>query len=415
MKVLVVGSGGREHALAWKLAQSERVTELFATPGNPGIAEHARLLDSSGTVADLTRLALDNRIDLVVIGPEQPLVDGLVDSLTEAGIMAFGPHAAAARLEGSKAFAKEFMQRHSVPTAASATFSSEAEALAYLATLSEPPVVKKSGLAAGKGVTVAASFEEAEQAIRHVFAADSAEGLVLEERLRGRELSLIGITDGNSWLPLLMAQDYKYFAERDLGPMTGGMGAVAPARLLTEAQQAEVEEQIVGRTLAGLRADGLEFAGVLFIGLMVTASGVKVLEYNTRFGDPETQSVLPLLETDLLSVIASACEGQLGAQTLQWRDAVAAGVVMAAPGYPGTPERGIALTPAESNEQLLVFQAGTAVQDGLLVSSGGRVLNVVGLGSTMQEALRSAYDGVAATGFPGGVWRTDIGFNLTDT
>ena len=415
MRVLVVGSGGREHALVWKLAQSGDVTELFATPGNPGMALHARLLPSGDSVKELTELAVSNKIDLVVIGPEQPLVDGLVDRLQDAGIMAFGPHRVAARLEGSKAFAKDLMLRHGVPTAASATFKNEAEALAYLATLTEPPVVKKSGLAAGKGVTVAASFAEAADAIREVFAEADSDGLVLEERLRGRELSLIGITDGRNWLPLLMAQDYKYFEEGDKGPMTGGMGAVAPALLLTDAQEAEVDEDIVGRTLAGLRADSLEFAGVLFIGLMVTDQGVKVLEYNTRFGDPETQSVLPLMETDLLEVIVAACEGNLAAQPLEWRSGVAAGVVLAAPGYPGTPERGIEVVPAHNNERLLVFQAGTTLREGTLVSSGGRVLNVVGLGATTQEALRNAYDGVAATGFPGGVWRSDIGFNLIDT
>ena len=415
MRVLVVGAGGREHALVWKLAQSARLTRLFATPGNPGMAQHAELLESSGSVQELTALAVSHQIDLVVVGPEQPLVDGLVDSLRAAGIMAFGPQRAAARLEGSKAFAKDFMLRHGVPTAASATFSAEADALAWLASQAEPPVVKKSGLAAGKGVTVAGSMEEAGAAIRAVFAEPDTEGLVLEERLQGRELSLIGITDGSNWLPLLLAQDYKYFGEGDRGPMTGGMGAVAPAVLLTEEQQAEVDAHIVSRTLAGLRADNLEFAGVLFIGLMVTDQGVKVLEYNTRFGDPETQSVLPLLQTDLLEVIVAACEGELAGRSLAWRDGVAAGVVMAAPGYPGTPERGIALQPAQANESLLVFQAGTAVRDGTLVSSGGRVLNVVGLGETMQEALRNAYRGVAETGFAGGVWRSDIGFNMTDT
>ena len=415
MRVLVVGSGGREHALVWKLAQSPRISSLYATPGNPGMAEHATLLHSSGDVAALTRLAVDNAIDLVVVGPEQPLVQGLVDSLKNAGVMVFGPHGAAARLEGSKAFAKEFMLRHGVPTAESRTFTDETQALEYLRTLAEPPVVKKSGLAAGKGVTVADSFAEAEDAIRTVFQEPDSEGLVLEERLVGHELSLIGITDGSNWLPLLLAQDYKYFGEGDTGPMTGGMGAVAPARLLSREQQDLVDTKIVETTLAGLRADGLEFAGVLFIGLMITAQGVKVLEYNVRFGDPETQSVPPLMQTDLLEVLLSACQGKLAAQSIAWHDQVAAGIVMTAPGYPGMPERGIPVEVAASDVNRLVFQAGTALSDGRLVSAGGRVLNVVGLGGTMEQALGNAYEGVSETGFPGGVWRRDIGLNLTDT
>lgn len=412
MRVLVVGSGGREHALVWKLAQSELVGELFAVPGNPGMAGHAVLLSSEMEVPELTGLALEHQVDLVVVGPEQPLVAGLADSLREAGIMVFGPQAAAARLEGSKSFAKEFMNRHGVPTAASASFSTEAAALEHLASLTEPPVVKKSGLAAGKGVTVAQSFAEAEAAIRAVFSEADSEGLLLEERLEGRELSLIGITDGSNWLPLLMAQDYKYFGEGDTGPMTGGMGAVAPARLLDREQQETVDAQIVDRTLAGLRADGLEFAGVLFIGLMVTDQGVKVLEYNVRFGDPETQSVLPLLQTDLLQVILSACQGRLAAQSLSWHDGVAAGIVMAAPGYPGTPETGIPLKPAATGSDLLVFQAGTARSGEQLISTGGRVLNIVGLGGTMEQALNRAARGISDTDFPGAVWRRDIGLNL---
>ena len=274
MRVLLVGSGGREHALAWKLAQSRQLSSLYATPGNPGIAHHATLLRSPQDPAALTELAVRHSIDLVVIGPEQPLVDGLVDRLAERGIRAFGPHKAAARLEGSKRFAKEFMARHGIPTAASEAFTEEQAALDFLSGLSEPPVVKLSGLAAGKGVTVTGSMAEARRAVQAAFARSAGDGVVIEERLSGRELSLLAITDSHTWLPLKLARDYKYLLDGDRGPMTGGMGAVAPASLLSPAEEEQISSRIVDRTLQGLRAEGLGFAGVLFIGLMVTDSGV---------------------------------------------------------------------------------------------------------------------------------------------
>lgn len=412
MNVLVVGSGGREHALVWKLSQSPLLGTLYAAPGNPGMAEHATVVPAALRTADLTALAIRLGVDLVVIGPEQPLVDGLADSLKEAGIMAFGPHAAAALLEGSKRFSRDFMLRHGIPAAASQSFLDEAGALAWLRNVDSPPVVKKSGLAAGKGVTVAETFEEAEDAVRSVFRDGDPEGVVLEERLQGRELSLLGITDGRSWLPLLMAQDYKYFGDGDTGPMTGGMGAVAPADLLSAEQQRQTDD-IVQRTLAGLQTDGLEFPGIIFIGLMVTDAGVRVLEYNVRFGDPETQSVLPLLKSDLLEVLVHACRGTLAGRTLSWHEGLhAAGVVMAAPGYPLEPERGIPLILPPEKPGTLMFHAGTATADGQLVSSGGRVLNAVGLAGSIEDALALAYAAVAETGFEGAAWRRDIGQNL---
>lgn len=415
MRVLVVGSGGREHALVWKLAQSDKVSRLFAAPGNPGMADHAELLGGNLEPDRLVALAVTHEVDLVVVGPEQPLVAGLVDRLREAGIMAFGPHAAAARLEGSKRFSKEFMVRHGVPTAASRAFDTEEEAVACLRDLDAPPVVKKSGLAAGKGVTVCGSMADAERAIRVAFQDPDSGGVVLEERLQGRELSLLGITDGSTWLPLELAQDYKYHGEGDTGLMTGGMGAVAPAALLTPEQQVEVEDEIVQRTLSGLRRDGLKFAGVLFIGLMVTDSGVKVLEYNVRLGDPETQAVLPLLKSDLLQVMLDACQGRLASSRLEWSGEHAACVVMTAPGYPGTPEAGIELEPVAGNRKLHVFHAGTRLEGGRLVSSGGRVLNIVATAPSLADALQAAYAGVAGTRFAGAHWRRDIGLNLTHT
>lgn len=409
MNVLVIGSGAREHALVWKLARSPRVSRLFASPGNPGMSEYAELLASAQDPASLTALALRHAIDLVVIGPEQPLVDGLVDSLTAAGIRAFGPHRAAAALEGSKRFAKQFMLRHGIPTARAEAFTDEAAALDFLQTVADPPVVKRSGLAAGKGVTVADSLSEAEEAVRAAFRDPSSGGVVLEERLQGRELSLLGVTDGTAWLPLKLAQDYKYLSDGDTGPMTGGMGAVAPAELLDDEQLREVNAEIVSRTLAGIRAEGLAFTGVLFIGLMVTPTGVKVLEYNVRLGDPETQVVLPLLETDLLDVIDAAHDGTLSRLQLSWKPLVAAGVVLAAPGYPGSPQRGVPLQLPAGDDGLLVFQAGTELSGGQLLSRGGRVLSVVALAPDLEAARDRAYEAVRQTGFAGAQWRSDIG------
>jgi phosphoribosylamine--glycine ligase len=414
LKVLVIGSGGREHALAWKLAQSARVSQVIVAPGNPGMGGIATVLPCQLTPEGILDLAKSEAVDLVVIGPEAPLVAGAADLLEEAGIAVFGPRQAAARLEGSKRFSKEFMERHGVPTAAYAAFDDEAAALAWLDAQAEPPVVKESGLAAGKGVTVATTHAEAREAIRAALARPDAGGVVLEERLQGQELSLLLLVDGHTALPLLMAQDYKQAWDGDTGPMTGGMGAVAPVSLLTPAQQVLVDEFIVGRTLRGLQADGLDFRGVLFIGLMVSEGEVKVLEYNVRFGDPETQAVLPLLKTDLAELLLATTQRRLHEFTLEWHEGATACVVLAAPGYPGEPERGIPLGLPARRAGVYVFHAGTSMIEGRLVNSGGRVLNVVALTPDLPGAVAAAYEAVTQIDFPGGQYRTDIGSRVSD-
>ncbi|HEX7003112.1 MAG TPA: phosphoribosylamine--glycine ligase [Trueperaceae bacterium] len=413
MKVLLVGSGGREHALAWKLARSPSVTELVAAPGNAGIAEVARLAGRGAHPDDLLRLAEEESVDLVVIGPEAPLVAGLSDSLRERGIAAFGPGEAGARLEGSKAYAKEFMARYGVPTAQHRTFVDQGSALDYLRLKGAPVVVKDSGLAAGKGVTVAEEEAEAEEAVRRIFAGSRHEPrVVIEERLQGQEFSYLVFTDGETYRPMPIAQDYKQAEEGDLGPMTGGMGTVAPVGLLDATSREQVEREIVERTLAGLSSEGIDYRGVLYFGLMLTDAGPRLLEYNVRFGDPETQVVVPLLDTDLVEVMLAVAERRLGELELSWRQGSAACVVMAAPGYPAAYRRGIPITTYEPTEDLLLFHAGTERREGRLVSSGGRVLDVVGLAEGTEEAVLRAYQGVAMVDFPGAHYRKDIGSRL---
>ncbi|MEJ2666692.1 MAG: phosphoribosylamine--glycine ligase [Deinococcales bacterium] len=412
MKVLVVGAGGREHALAWKLARSEHVEDVLVAPGNGGMRDVARTVDVPLEVDALLELAQRERVDLTVVGPEAPLVAGLVDAFQAAGLRAFGPTAKAARLEGSKRFAKEFMARHGIPTAAFRTFRDRAAAQAYLREVGVPIVVKDSALAAGKGVTVARSLEAAAAAVDAVLTRPGAE-VVIEEMLVGQEISLLVFTDGLAYRPMVMAQDYKQALDGDEGPMTGGMGAVAPVALLTSAQQWQAMTTVVEPTLKALNADGIAYQGVLYIGLMITSDGAKVLEFNVRLGDPETQVVLPLLDTDLLRLLESVVDRRLARLELGWSGRSAACVVMAAPGYPGAYETGIAIdVPDDLGADVLVFHAGTRVVDGVLVSSGGRVLNVVALADSLDEAVRRAYAAADRIRFPGAHVRRDIGGRL---
>jgi phosphoribosylamine--glycine ligase len=412
VKVLLIGSGGREHAIAWKLARSVRVSEIVAAPGNAGMAGIARLVPVTQEPDGLFELAKREGPDLTVIGPEAPLVAGLADRLEGAGMRVFGPGASAARLEGSKAYAKEFMLRHGIPTAGHRTFTSRAAALEHLRRRGAPVVVKDSALAAGKGVTVAASLEQGEEAITRMFADRDDATVVIEDFLEGQEISFLVFTDGRAYRTMPIAQDYKQADEGDQGPMTGGMGAVAPVALLDAAARRLVESDIVERTLAGLREDGVDYRGVLYFGLMLTADGPRLLEYNVRLGDPETQVVLPLLDGDLLDVLEAVIDRRLGRSEVRWSGLAAACVVMAAPGYPGEYRSGIPLSVFESEEQLFAFHAGTARRAGDLVSSGGRVLNVVAIAGNVQEAVRSAYRGVERVGFPGARFRRDIGSRL---
>ena len=417
MNILLIGSGGREHALAWKLAQSRLCTKLFASPGNPGIAEQAELvaldLENHGQVVEFCGA---NAIGLVVIGPEAPLVDGLGDSLRGAGVPVFGPSKAAAQLEGSKAFTKELCARHDIPTAAFRRVTSEAEGLAALDSFPIPVVIKADGLAAGKGVTVAMTRTEAEEAVREIFSgrfgAAGAEA-VIEEFLEGEEASFFAITDGHTVVPFGSAQDHKRVGDGDTGPNTGGMGAYSPAPVLTALLEGEALERIVVPTVQAMASEGMPYSGVLYAGLMLTPKGVQLIEYNCRFGDPECQVLMQRYQGDLAELMLATAEGRLGTLAApQFSADTALTVVMAAQGYPGTPLKGgtidgIAAAEADGAK---VFHAGTALKDGQLVANGGRVLNVTARGKTVTEAQKRAYESVNRIEFPQGFCRRDIGW-----
>ncbi|MGJ3264117.1 MAG: phosphoribosylamine--glycine ligase [Salinarimonas sp.] len=413
MNVLLIGSGGREHALAWKLAQSPLCDTLFCAPGNAGTAEVAErvVLDPSDhrAVIDFCRLMA---IGLVVVGNEAPLVAGLVDDLAAAGIRAFGPTKAAARLEGSKAFTKAICDETGAPTAAYARFDAAEPALAWVRARGAPIVVKYDGLAAGKGVVVAETTAQAEDAVRAMLAGPG-DALVIEDFLDGEEVSLFALCDGTRALPLASAQDHKRAYDGDRGPNTGGMGAYSPAPVLTPALQAQAMAEIVEPTLAALRARGTPFVGVLYAGLMIGADGPKLVEYNVRFGDPEAQALMPRLEGDLLAAMLAACEGRLDAVSLGWRDEVALVVTLAANGYPGAVEAGSeirGLDAAAALPGVRVFHAGTRRDGDRVLASGGRVLSVVGLGADVGKARERAYAGVDAIDWPQGFCRRDIGW-----
>jgi phosphoribosylamine--glycine ligase len=421
INVLLIGSGGREHALAWKLAQSPRLNKLYAAPGNPGIAEHAELVALA--VADapaVTDFCRANAIDLVVIGPEVPLVAGLVDDLAAAGIAAFGPGRAAARLEGSKAYTKDLAAEARIPTAAYRRFSDGNAARAYAESRGAPIVVKADGLAAGKGVTVAMTAAEAHAAIDACFAgALGAAGneVVIEDFLAGDEASFFVLADGKTGLPLATAQDHKRAGDGDTGPNTGGMGAYSPAPVMTPEMIERTLAEIVRPTLAAMQARGTSFRGVLYAGLMITADGPKLIEYNVRFGDPEAQVLMMRLDSDLLELLFATAHGRLGEVTPRWSNDAALTVVMAARGYPGSYPTGSpigGIGQAEAIPGVKVFHAGTARRDGLLVANGGRVLNVTARGKTIAEAKARAYAAVDQIAWPEGFCRRDIGRRATD-
>ncbi|MCL9998975.1 MAG: phosphoribosylamine--glycine ligase [Erythrobacter sp.] len=414
MNILLLGSGGREHALAWKLAQSPSLAKLYAAPGNPGIAEEAEVvaLDVTDHGAVIAFCA-DKQIGLVVIGPEAPLVDGLSDSLRASGVPVFGPSQAAAQLEGSKGFTKDMCARAGIPTAGFVRTSSLEEARTALARFAAPYVLKADGLAAGKGVVIAETLAEAEDALADMFGGafgGAGAQVVIEEFMQGEEASFFALTDGAAIVPFGSAQDHKRVGDGDVGPNTGGMGAYSPAPVLTPELQARVMAEIIAPTVQAMREEGNPYQGVLFAGLMLTADGPKLIEYNARFGDPECQVLMMRLQSDLVPILLACALGTLEGVEIAFRPETALTVVMAAKGYPGTPEKGgaIALGDAEA-EGAKVFHAGTALADGALVASGGRVLNVTATGASVTEAQARAYDAVDKVNFPSGFCRRDIG------
>jgi phosphoribosylamine--glycine ligase len=417
VNVLLIGSGGREHALALSLVKSPRLTKLFIAPGSPGTAQVGENVvvnvADHAAVVDFCRLM---RIELVVVGPEQPLVDGLLDSLEAARISAFGPTKAAARLEGSKAFTKELCRRCAIPTAEFERFRDREAALKYVRARGAPIVAKADGLASGKGVVVAQTVAEAEEAIQSMFSGafgSAGAEVVIEELLEGEEISFFALCDGRRALPFASAQDHKRVGDGDTGPNTGGMGAYSPPRIFTPELQARVMREIVTPTIGAMAAEGTPFKGVLFAGLMITAEGPKLIEFNTRFGDPETQAMLPRLESDLLSLTEQCARGDLTSDAIRLSNDTALTVVMAAQGYPGTPKKGTeirGIEKAERMENIIVTHAGTRWEGPRLLADGGRVLNITALAPDIAEARRRAYAAVDAIDWPEGFCRRDIGW-----
>ncbi|TQI76001.1 phosphoribosylamine--glycine ligase [Bosea sp. AK1] len=417
MKILLIGSGGREHALAWAISASPLCDTLFIAPGNPGTAHCGEnvVIDIADHAAVVAFCRLQG-IGLVVVGPEGPLVAGIADDLRAAGIKVFGPSKAAAQLEGSKGFTKELCAEFDIPTAGFGRFGDAASAKAYVAAQGAPIVIKADGLAAGKGVIMAETLDEANEAIDMMFSgsfgAAGAE-VVVEEWMIGEEASFFALCDGKHALALASAQDHKRVGDGDTGPNTGGMGAYSPAPVMTPALTERVMAEIIRPTLAGMAKRGMPFQGVLFAGLMITAQGPKLIEYNTRFGDPECEVLMPRLKSDIVPALLAACDGMLDQVDLRWRDEAALTVVLAAKGYPAKPETGSVIRDIEKAEELddvLVFHAGTKLSNGDLVANGGRVLNVVALGKSVGEAQDRAYEAVDKIDWPGGFCRRDIGW-----
>ncbi len=416
MKVLVIGSGGREHALVWKLAQSPKVEKVYGAPGNPGIAQIGECVNISPTdIKGLADFAEREGIDLTVVGPEAPLVAGIVDEFESRGLKIFGPSKEAAKLEGSKAFSKEMMKKYGVPTADFEVFDDPEKAKEYIRKKGAPIVVKADGLAAGKGVVVAQNVEEAFEAIDKIMIekvfGDAGNRVVVEDCLVGEEASYLVVTDGENFIPLATAQDHKAVFDGDKGPNTGGMGTYSPAPVLSKEMEKEVQEKVIKPILRGMKEEGHPFKGILYAGLMITEEGPKVLEFNVRFGDPEAQVILRRLKTDLVDVCQSVIEENL-IDSLEWIPETAICVVLASEGYPGKYEKGKVITGIEEAEKIdnvVVFHAGTAIKDGKLVTNGGRVLNVTALGKDIVEARENVYKAIEKIHFDGMHYRKDIG------
>jgi phosphoribosylamine---glycine ligase len=418
MKILVIGGGGREHALVWKIAQSPLVEKIYCAPGNPGIAALAECVNIAvDDLDELLRFALEKGIGLTVVGPELPLTLGIVDRFKEAGLWIFGADRLAAQIEGSKAFSKDLMAKYGVPTAAYGTFTEREAAVEFIRRNGAPIVVKADGLAAGKGVVVARSEDEAIAAV-DLCLKDGAFGeagrtIVIEEFLHGEEASFLAFTDGERVLPLASAQDHKPVFDGDQGPNTGGMGAYSPAPVVTEALHERIVSEVLRPTIEGMAKEGCPFRGILYAGLMIRGEEIKVLEFNARFGDPEAQPLLMRLKSDLVPVLVACARGDISGITLEWHDKAAVCVVLASGGYPGPYESGFVISgleKAQEIEDLVVFHAGTDEKDGRIVNSGGRVLGVTALGETVGDAIARVYQGVEAISWKGAHYRSDIGF-----
>lgn len=420
MKVLVIGSGGREHALAWKAAQSPKVEKVYIAPGNAGTAGEAKLENIAIGVEDIASLinfAKQNSIELTIVGPEAPLVIGLVDAFNDAGVRCFGPTKAAAQLEGSKAFTKDFLARHNIPTAAYQNFTEIEPALAYIKKNGAPIVIKADGLAAGKGVIVAMTEADAEAAVRDMLAGnafgEAGHRVVIEEFLEGEEASFICMVDGKNILPMATSQDHKRVGEADTGPNTGGMGAYSPAPVVTPDVHDRIMKEVIEPTVQGMAAEGNPYTGFLYAGLMISADGTpKVIEYNCRFGDPETQPIMMRMKSDLVELCNTALDGKLDQTSTEWDERASVGVVLAAGGYPGSYAKGDVISGLEGadTDDAKIFHAGTAERDGQIVTSGGRVLCAVALGETVTKAQAKAYELAAKISWNGMFYRKDIGY-----
>lgn len=419
MKILVVGSGGREHAIAWKLAQSPKVDELYCAPGNAGIVDVAECVNiKAEDIEGICDFAVAEKIDMVVVGPEVPLAMGIVDALEAKGIKAFGPNKKCAQLEASKAFTKSFLDRHNIPTAQYKEYTDKDALIADIGIYGYPMVLKADGLAAGKGVVLAENAEEAREAIEEMMGSkvfgNAADKVVVEECLVGVEASCLCFVDENTIVPMESAQDYKRIFDGDKGPNTGGMGTYSPSLMFNEEVDKQVMDQILLPTLEGFKKDGLDFKGVLFVGLMLTKDGPKVIEFNNRFGDPETQSVLRRLDTDLYEIFDAVCENRLDEIEIEWNEDRAVCVVMAAGGYPGSYNKGDEITGLDDVEEgVVVFHAGTKFgENDEILTNGGRVLGVTAMGKTHDEARAKAFENVKKINFEGAQYRNDIGLIL---
>lgn len=417
MKVLIIGSGGREHALAWKIVQSPKLTKLFCAPGNAGTQEIAEnVAIEANNISALKEFALNNKIDLTIVGPEVPLVMGIVDEFEAVGLKIFGPNKAGAQLEGSKIFSKKLLTANHIPTAEAISYEKAEDALRFIKKAGTPIVIKADGLAAGKGVIVAQTYKEAEDAVNRILVnnefGDAGKKLIVEECLRGEEASIIAITDGKTIVSLATSQDHKQVFDGDKGPNTGGMGAYSPAPVVNQGLLVEIEESILKKTLEGLKTMGINYKGVLYCGLMITDTGPMVLEYNCRLGDPETQAILPRMKNDLLEVLMAVVDEKLSEINIEWDERSAVCVVLAAGGYPGKYEKGTEIHGLENTkgkQDSIVLHAGTKHEGDKVVTSGGRVMGVVGLGKPLEEAIKNTYDTVKQIKFDKMHYRKDIG------